>query len=116
MNILFFVGTYLLIVLFYFFYLGLYRKNKDYNTMSEVVFLKKQYNLNKSKVSDRKLTWLCVNTNAFIISITGFIVYLIPVKFIFQMLIGFVLLLLLIFGLYEFIGKVILRKKRVKRK
>ena len=115
-SLLFFIGTYLVIILFYVIYLGLYRRKKEYNKMGEVEFLEYRYKVKKSKINEKKLTWICVNTNAFIISITGTICFLIPLKFILQMIIGFIILFILIFTLYTLIGILIIKKGVVDKK
>ena len=100
-SLLFFIGTYLVIILFYVIY---------------VEFLEYRYKVKKSKINEKKLTWICVNANAFIISITGTICFLIPLKFIFQMIIGFIILFILIFTLYTLIGILIIKKGVVDKK
>lgn len=111
-NLIYSVITYLIIILFYFIYLRLYRKKKPYNKMEEVEFLKRKYKFNKRKWNNKKLTWICVNINAFIIAMTAVICFLIPLTFILQLVIGFVIILILIFLLYMILIKIILKGKK----
>ncbi len=114
-SLIFFISTYVIILVFYIIYLGLYRK-KNFSRMGELDYLEYKFKVKKSKINEKKLTWICVNANAFIISITGTICFLIPLKFIFQMLIGFFILLILIIIMYYLIGNLIIKKGKVDKK
>ena len=62
------------------------------------------------KIDYKKITTLVSLTNAFIIAFVCTVICIIPVKLIWQMLIGFVMLFILIFLFYELIGKMCLKK------
>ncbi len=85
------------------------KKNKK-GRIGEVNYLVARFNLDKRKIDYKKITTLVSLTNAFIIAFVCTVICIIPVKLIWQMLIGFVMLFILIFLFYELIGKMCLKK------
>lgn len=85
------------------------RKKKE-TTIMELEYLKTHFNLDLFKVDlDYCIKWFAF-LNSFIISITSTIIMLIPWNLIFQLMIGFVLLMGLIYSLYEIFGRHLVKK------
>ncbi len=86
------------------------KKNKKEVSMMELLYLQKKFKLDLFKVDlDYLIKWFAF-LNAFIISLTSTIIMLIPLNMIFQLLIGFVLLIGLIYALYELLGRHLVKK------
>lgn len=80
-------------------------KKKEVKTISEIEYLTWKCNLNPKKIDKKKaIIWISI-INSFIISLVSSIVMLIPMKFVFQILIAFVSLFALIYSLYEIYGR-----------
>ncbi len=77
--------------------------NKKYQ-MAEVKYLISRFTIDKKKIDYKKLIRLINIANAFIISFVCTIISVLPLKFLWQMLIGFVLLFVLMFLCYELLG------------
>ncbi len=119
--LIFFVVIFIIIYLFYILVLNKYRlKKKKYDKMGELNYLVYKFNLDIRKINRKKLLNEIGFVNAFIISFTGAIVCLIPLNYILQMLIGFGILLVLIYVSYELLGRKLvkkgLKKENVRRK
>ena len=78
-------------------------KNKD---IMEISYLVEKFNLDKKKLPINKLLLL----NALIISITSLTVILCNTFLILQLVIGFVLLLGLIYAIYEITGRILVKR------
>lgn len=86
------------------------KKNKKLEEFIGLSYLIPRFNLDMSKINLNYLfVWVSL-INAFIIALVFMIVYLIPWKFGFSMLLGFVLLFGLIYSLYELFGRILVRK------
>ena len=86
------------------------KKNKKEVTMMELQYLQKRFALDLFKVDmDYVIKWFAF-LNAFIIAFTSTVIMLIPVNMVLQLLIGFVLLLALIYSLYEIYGRHLVKK------
>ncbi len=119
--LIFFVLIFIIIYLFYILVLNKYRlKKKKYENMGELNYLVYKFNLDIQKINRKKLLNIIGFVNAFIISFTGAVVSLIPLNYIFQMIIGFIILLILIYICYELLGRKLvkkgLKKENVRRK
>ena len=79
-------------------------KSKQKNKTMEVSYLIMRFRLDPRKINHKKLALVTSITNSFIIAFVCTIISVIPVKLIWQMLIGFVLLFALIMLFYELIG------------
>lgn len=100
-------------VVFGVYYLGIYRKRlrkKEYKKMTEINYLISRFNLDKSKVNYADCAYAVCIINAFIIAFVGTVISCIPLKLIWCMLIGFVLLFLMIYALYEIYGRHLVKK------
>lgn len=85
------------------------RKSKN-NTIMEVQFLVSKFKLNDSKIDYKYLLKRIAFLNALIISFTSTIIMYIPLKMMWQLLIGFVIVFSLIYALYELLGRHLVRK------
>ncbi len=86
------------------------KNKKKETTIMELEYLKNRFKLDLFKVDlDYCIKWFAF-LNSFIISITSTIIMLIPWNMIFQLMIGFVLLMGLIYSLYELFGRHLVKK------
>lgn len=108
----FFVVLFLIVfVINYIFDYYKIKKNKTENIMLTSYVIKK-FNINKNKINYKKeLKWMSL-INSFIISSVGTFVSCIDTYIFLQLGIGFVLLFLLIYALYEIYGRHLLNKIR----
>ena len=76
----------------------------------EMQYLQKKFKLDLFKVDlDYAIKWFAF-INAFIISTTSTIIMMIPWNMLFQLMVGFVILLGLIYALYELLGRHFVKK------
>lgn len=82
--------------------------------IGEVEYLVYKFKLDRKKLNYQSLKIMIPLLNSFIITFVTFIIELIPVKIVFKLLIGFVLLTALIYAIYEIYGRHLLKveKKR----
>lgn len=94
-------------IVFFFNYLSIRKniKKKKEKNISGFYYLCEKFSLNKNKLNKKRVGFWIAGINAFIISFVAFVISNIPVPIIFQFLIGFILLLALIYGLYEIYGR-----------
>lgn len=85
-------------------------KRKKNNELTEVTYLTSKFNLDKNKLNLNKLLIVISIINAFIISLVSVVVMLIRINVILQLIIGFVLLIGLIYALYELLGRFLVMK------
>lgn len=83
---------------------------KEYYKILGMEYLVNKFNLNKAKVSFKKIAITTSVINSFIIAFVATIVYMIPLKLFFQLGIGFVLLIILIYAIYEIYGRFLHKK------
>ncbi len=110
LNILFFLGLFLAIyVLTY--CMNLYKlKKKKQKNISELNYLILKFHLDKKKLKVRSmLIWFSI-IDAFIISFVTTFITIIKLDTIWQILIGFVLLFVLIYAFYEIYGRHLINK------
>ena len=85
------------------------RKNKEIEIM-ELSYLITKFNLDKNKMDLLYcIRWIAF-LDAFIISLTGTVIFLIPWKIVWQFLVGFVMVFGLIYALYELLGRHLVKK------
>ena len=85
------------------------KKNKKYEII-EVKYLISAYSLSKNKLLTPKIILLTSLIDAFIISLVFLIVMSLPWKIYWQLLVGFALLMGLIYSLYGILGKILIKK------
>ena len=119
MDILFFGIAFLFVFLIdYFFILrrslkyikGEKKSKKKKTTILEVRYLQAKYGLNKDNLYKTSIMLWIAFLNAIIISLVTTLISMINTKFIIQLLIGFVLLFVLIYAVYEIFGRALKRK------
>ena len=116
--ILFFMTFVLLFLVYQFIFIrsakkNYEKKNSDKKEMLEIRYLKSKYNLDFDKISYPQLLQLCAITSCFDISLTVTIVSFID-SFLWEIVVGFVSIFLLIFISYHFIYLFYKKKGMVK--
>ncbi len=84
-------------------------KNDPLNFM-EFTYLKNKFKLDINKINVLYILRLIGIIDAFIISLTGTIVYYIPGPLLWKYLVGFAILFALIYSLYEVFGRYLVKK------
>ena len=92
---------------------GKKKKKKD-NELMELSYLIIKFKLDKNKLPLNKLLVVISLINAFIISIVSVTVLILDTYIIIKLLVGFALLMGLIYSLYEILGRVLERRGMVK--
>jgi len=116
-SILLFIISYIVIFILYFilFYLlGL--KRKTILKSIQVEFLKVRFGMREKQLKPKKIGLIICFIDSLIISLTGTIVSLPKWHYSLQILLGFVLLIGLIYSFYEILGRILNRKRKVNRK
>lgn len=110
-NLFIFLISFVVIFLIYFFVFYLYglKKKKIKNSMQVELILTRQ-NLKKKDINEKVIGIIICLVDAFIISISGTVATCLNINYVWQILIGFAMLMGLIFSLYEIIGRIIKRK------
>ncbi|MBE6140537.1 MAG: hypothetical protein E7172_03265 [Firmicutes bacterium] len=93
-------------------YKGLIGKKKKKRNLliSELELMKVNHKFELNNFELKKIILIIALINAFIISFTSFIIMLIPWDLIWRLLIGFVLMVGLIYAIYELLGRILERK------
>lgn len=113
LNTTFFLILWLIIFLLdYFFVLRRKTKSKKKNNreIMEYNYLIGKFHLDEKKVLYKPLSLWCAFLNGFIISFVVTVITNIKLSFMWQILIGFVLLFLLIYSIYEIYGRHLVKK------
>lgn len=110
-SIIIFGISYLLMFLIYliFFYIRGLKKKSILNSM-QVEFLLIRFQFKKKDLKPKKIGLIITFIDPLIISLTGTIVSLPKWNYIISLLIGFVLLIALIYSFYEILGRILKRK------
>lgn len=87
------------------------KKKKKTNELTEIAYLVGRFKLDKQKLNLSRLLVIISLINSFIISLVAVVVLIINVHVVFQLLIGFVLLMTLIFAMYEILGQYLVKKE-----
>ena len=87
-------------------------KKKKLNELTEIIYLVGKFKLDKNKLPIKNLLMIISSINAFIIAIVSVIVLALNINIILKFLIGFVLLIALIYAMYEILGKYLERKEK----
>ncbi len=88
-------------------------KKKKIKNIEEIEYMVIKFKLDAKKLNKEKIIKVIALINSFIIAIVSAILMVVPYKLVWQMLIAFVLLLGLIYSLYELYGRHL--KKREER-
>lgn len=85
------------------------KKNKNIQ-ISELQLMKARHNIDMDKLNLKNVIIVIAIINAFIMAFTATVLMLIPLAMIWQLLIGFVVLMALIYALYELYARYLERK------
>ena len=110
-SILLFLISYVvffIIYLIFYYFRGL--KKKTILNSLQVEFLKVRFGFKNKELKPKKIGLIVTFIDPLIISLTGTIVSLPKWSYILELLLGFVLLIALIYSFYEIIGRIIRRK------
>lgn len=86
------------------------KKQKDVKDIVEIKYLMLTYNLKKEKLIVPKIILLISILDALIISIVFVVIEMLPWAIIWQLLVGFVLLLGFIYAVYSILGKILVKR------
>lgn len=95
-------------------YLNKKKKKKD-NEVFELTYIVSKFKLDKSKLNIKRCLIEFSLMNAFIISFTVVVLYILDLFIIWQFLIGFILLVGLIYSIYEIYGNILVKKGYIKK-
>ncbi len=110
-NLIYFIASYIIFLLIYIFIIN--RKRKDYNNgkkQTEISYIINKFKLDMRKTKYNTLKWAITLINPLIISITFVIVINIE-SFTFGLLVGFVIMLMLVYACYEILGRILKKKE-----
>lgn len=104
-TIILFVFSFLVVLLLHIIIINRGRKNyKEGKKITEIHYLVHKYNLDMRKVKYNNMKWVTTIANSLIVSFTATVVTVVH-GIIWQVLVGFVLLIALILPTYEIIGR-----------
>jgi len=120
-NVIFFIVVFLIVFVFCNFigpYINVKKKKKkttnknsdEFKYTNECKLMIIRYNLDEKKVDMKKLLMWTSLCNAFVISLTSTIICNIPLKMYFQLAIGFIILILLVYATFEIVGRQLNKK------
>lgn len=89
------------------------KKNKN-NELTEISYLIVKFKLDKNKLPIERLLVSISFINAFIIALVAVAVIFINIHIILQLLLGFILLMSLIYSIYEILGRYLVKKGYMK--
>ena len=110
-SLVLFVCSYFVFFVIYliFFYIRGLKRKAILNSL-QVEFLKVRFGFKNKELKPKKIGFIITLIDPLIISLTGTIVSLPKWNYILELLLGFVLLIALIYSFYEIIGRIIKRK------
>lgn len=110
-NVIYFVVSYLIIFLLYSLVINRKKKSyKDATKQMDILYLVNKFKLNTKKTKYNTLKWITNIINPLIISITFIIVTNIK-SFTLGIMIGFLVMMMLIYSIYEIIGRILKKKE-----
>ena len=110
-NVIYFVVSYLIIFLLYSLVINRKKKSyKDATKQMDILYLVNKFKLNTKKTKYNTLKWINNIINPLIISITFIIVTNIK-SFTLGIMIGFLVMMMLIYSIYEIIGRILKKKE-----
>ena len=103
--------TFAYISTFILYFITFNKKNKKRRQESiEIVYMVNKYKLNKDKINIKRIKWILNFVNPFIIAVTFLVVMMID-SFTLGLLVGFAMMLALIYSVYEIIGRLLRRRE-----
>lgn len=109
-NLLTFLIAFIFIFIIYLIIYFIKLKKNTLSKMTEVLFLKKIFNLKDIKLNYKLLCFIIIIINTIIISVSGTVCSMIKMNYIWQVLIGFAMLMTLIYLFYSLLGYILKRK------
>jgi len=85
-------------------------KQKEIKEFGEISYLVGKFKLDKKKIDYKSCIFWTAIINSFIISFVATVISAIPAHIIWQLLVGFVLIFVLIYSLYEIYGRILIKK------
>ncbi len=111
-DLMFFLITFVIIFIILLINYYMKKRKNTLNKSREFILLKTKFKLTKKDINEEKLGLIFVLVNSLIISLTSLVTTIIDVNYIWQLAIGFVMLIILIYVIYGLIGKILSRKKK----
>lgn len=111
-NLIYFGVAFISVFLIYIIFIN--RKRKEYvegKNQLEINYIIKKFGLDMRKTNYKTVKWLVTFINSFIISFTFVILINVNTNYILKLLIGFVILFVLIYSIYEIVGKILKKKE-----
>ena len=90
------------------------KKKKKKKNLGEIEYLCNKFKLNRNKLNYKELMIMIPLIDSFIITFVTIVIDLVPGLFIFKLIIGFVLLMGLIYAIYEIYGRHLIKKEKEK--
>lgn len=109
-NLIMFIVIFLGVYFVYYFIFDDMLKKEKYTKISELVLLTRKFDLDKKKMNYRSALNGIAIINGFIVAVAFTIIDLIPVNIVLKLLIAFVIMLIMIFGIYIYYGKMLQKK------
>ena len=109
-SIIMFVLLFTIVYFVYYFIFDDMLKKEKYTKISELVLLTKKFELNKKEMNYRKALNGIAFINAFIIAFTFVVIDLLPFDITIKLVVAFIIMLILIFGLYFMYGRSLQKK------
>ena len=112
LELLIYFGTsYILTFIVYYFLLNRKKTKTKLNADMEINYIINRHKLNPAKINMKRLKWVLNIVNPFIIALTFLVVISIK-SFVLGIMVGFVIMLILIYSIYEIIGRYLKRKEK----
>ena len=105
---IYFTASYILSFIVYVLFIN---SKKRKNELAEIKYIIEKFKLDRDKLNTKKLKWILSFINPFIISITFMIIINIE-SYILGIMIGFVVMMILVYSVYEIIGRCLKRGER----
>ena len=112
LNLLIFLGGFLVIfiVTYVIYFKKLSSKKRKNKNITEITYLVHKFNLDEKALPKKKMILWISMQNAFIISFVWVFISSLRIKIMWQLLIAFVMILALIYALYEIYGRHLVKK------
>lgn len=111
-NLIVFVVSFVIVFITYFIIYLIKYKNGTIKETKEVKFLCYKYRVKIKDMNFKRLWFVFALLNAFIISVSGTLCTSLKIGYVWQVLIGFGLLFIMIFLVYGALGKILVRKEK----
>ena len=112
LNLLIFLGGFLVIfiITYVIYFKKLSSKKRKNKSITEITYLVHKFNLDEKALPKKKMILWISMQNAFIISFVWVFISSLRIKIMWQLLIAFVMILALIYALYEIYGRHLVKK------